>query len=136
MKDIIKTLIEKRKIKKIVYVDNEFEIDVYKSNIKLFLRENISNPSIKWPFSAEAGIDYALEECERWLNNSENSNAIIEFIKEKNIQREASPVEKKLNEILPEDILSCVTPCEFKEQYTDNPVFTPTEDQQLVILMD
>lgn len=136
MKDIIKTLIEKRKIKKIVYVDNEFEIDVYKNNIKLFLRENISNPSIKWPFSAEAGIDYALEECERWLNNSENSNAIIEFIKEKNIQREASPVEKKLNEILPEDILSCVTPCEFKEQYTDNPVFTPTEDQQLVILMD
>ena len=136
MKDIIKALIEKRKIKKIVYVDNEFEIDVYKNNIRLFLRENISNPSIKWPFLAEGGIDYALEECERWLNNSENSNAIIEFIKEKEIQREASPVEKKLNEILPEDILSCVTPCEFKEQYTDNPVFTPTEDQQLVILMD
>ena len=41
MKDIIKALIEKRKIKKIVYVDNEFEIDVYKNNIKLFLRENI-----------------------------------------------------------------------------------------------
>lgn len=116
MKDIIKALIEKRKIKKIVYVDNEFEIDVYKNNIKLFLRENISNPSIKWPFLAEGGIDYTLEECERWLNNSENSNAIIEFIKEKEIQREASPVEKKLNEILPEDILSCVTPCEFKEQ--------------------
>lgn len=136
MKDIIKTLIEKRKIKKIVYVDNEFEIDVYRNNIKLFLLENISNPSIQWPFLIEAGIDYASEECEKWLNNPENSNAIIDFIKENDIKREASPVEKKLNEILPEDILFCVTPCEFKEQYVDNPVFTPTEDQQLVILMD
>ena len=96
MKDIIKTLIEKRKIKKIVYVDNEFEIDVYRNNIKLFLLENISNPSIQWPFLIEAGIDYASEECEKWLNNPENSNAIIDFIKENDIKREASPVEKKI----------------------------------------
>ena len=40
MKDIIKALIEKRKIKKIVYVDNEFEIDVYKNNIKLFCKHS------------------------------------------------------------------------------------------------
>lgn len=136
MKDIIKALIEKRKIKKIVYVDNEFEIDVYRNNFKLFLRDNISNPDIKWPFSVEAGIDFALKECEIWLDNYENSKAIIEFIKEKNIQREASPVEKKLIEILPEGVLSCITPCEFKEHYTVNPIFTPTKDQQLVILMD
>lgn len=133
----IEDLIEKRKIKRIVYVDNEFEIEVYKDSIKLFLRNNISNPDIKWPFSVEAGIDYALGECERWLNNPENSSAIIEFIKEKNIQREASTVEKKLNEILPKGVLSCITPDDFKGQYIANsPTFTPTEDQQLVILMD
>ena len=51
MKNHIRELIEKRNIKRIVYVDNEFEIDIYKESIKSYLRENISDTSIEWPFS-------------------------------------------------------------------------------------
>ena len=40
MKNHIRELIEKRSIKRIVYVDNEFEFDIYKDSIKAFLREN------------------------------------------------------------------------------------------------
>ena len=87
MKDSIKTLIEKRNIKRIVYVDNEFEIDIYKDNIKLYLRENISDESITWPFSVEAGIEYALAECEHWLSNEHENDKILQFIKERQIQR-------------------------------------------------
>ena len=70
MKNHIRELIEKRNIKRIVYVDNEFEIDIYKESIKLYLRENISDTSIKWPFPIEAGIKYAMEACNQWLDDN------------------------------------------------------------------
>ena len=136
MKNHIRKLIEKRNIKRIVYVDNEFEIDIYKDNIKSFLRENISDTSIKWPFQTEAGIEYAIEECNRWLDDDSNNDHISQFIKEQNIERGTNDIEKILNDILPPEILHCVTPNEFKEQYIDNPIYTPTETEQLVVLMD
>lgn len=136
MKNKINTLIEKRNIERIVYVDNEFEIDAYESNIKQFLRENISNPNIKWPFPIDAGIDYALHECEQWLRNKQEKDNIIKFIKEQEITREPYTIEKGLKDILPPNMLYCLTPDEFKEQYIDNPIFTPKETGQLVILMD
>ena len=136
MKDKINTLIEKRNIKRIVYVDNEFEIDVYKSNIKLFLRKNISDTNIKWPFPIDAGIDYALQECEKWLSNDQEKDNILKFIKEQSITRETNRIEKGLEDILPPNMLHCVTSDEFKNQYVDNPIFIPTETEQLVILMD
>lgn len=136
MKNHIRKLIEKRNIKRIVYVDNEFEIDIYKDNIKSFLRENISDTSIKWPFQTEAGIEYAIEECNRWLDDDSNNDHISQFIKEQNIERGTHDIEKILNDILPPEILHCVTPNEFKEQYIDNPIYTPTETEQLVVLMD
>lgn len=136
MKNHIRELIEKRNIKRIVYVDNEFEIDVYKESIKSYLRENISNTSIKWPFPTEAGIEYAMEACSQWLDDNSNSDCISQFIKAQNITRETHYIENHLNDILPQDILHCVTPKEFKEQYIDNPIYTPTETEQLVILMD
>ena len=136
MKDRIKTLIEKRNIKRIVYVDNEFEVDVYRDNIKQFLRENISDTTIRWPFLIEAGIDYALNECEEWLGNPENNDAIIEFIKEQNILRGMHPVENFLKDVFPENMLFCITPNEFQEQYIEKSEFVPTEGGQLLILMD
>ncbi len=136
MKNHIRELIEKRNIKRIVYVDNEFEIDIYKESIKSYLRENISNTSIKWPFPTEAGIEYAMEACSQWLDDNSNSDCISQFIKAQNITRETHYIENHLNDILPQDILHCVTPKEFKEQYIDNPIYTPTETNQLVVLMD
>ena len=136
MKNHIRELIEKRSIKRIVYVDNEFEFDIYKDSIKAFLRENISDTSIKWPFSTEAGIEYAIEECNRWLDDDSNNDCISQFIKERNIKRGTHDIEKILNDILPLDILHCVTPNEFKEQYIETPIYSPTDTNQLVILMD
>lgn len=136
MKNHIRKLIEKRNIKRIVYVDNEFEIDIYKDNIKSFLRENISDTSIKWPFQTEAGIEYAIEACNQWLDDNSNNDCISQFIKERNIKRGIHDIEKILNDILPLDILHCVTPNEFKEQYIETPIYSPTDTNQLVILMD
>ena len=136
MKNHIRELIEKRSIKRIVYVDNEFEFDIYKDSIKAFLRENISDTSIKWPLSTEAGIEYAIEECNRWLDDDSNNDCISQFIKERNIKRGTHDIEKILNDILPLDILHCVTPNEFKEQYIETPIYSPTDTNQLVILMD
>lgn len=136
MKNHIRELIEKRNIKRIVYVDNEFEIDIYKDSIKSFLRENISNKSIEWPFSIEAGIEYAMEECRRWLDDDSNNDRISQFIQERNIKRGTHNIEKILNDILPTEILHCVTPNEFKEQYIETPIYLPTDTNQLVILMD
>lgn len=132
----IKTLLEKRNIKRIIYVDNEFGIDVYKNNIKSHLRKNISDKSISWPFPIEAGIDHALHECEKWLDNPDNKDSILQFIKEQNIQREPHDVEKQLDTLLPENTLFCITPTEFEEQYIHHSTFMPTETEQLVILMD
>ena len=136
MKNHIRELIEKRNIKRIVYVDNEFEIDIYKDSIKSFLRENISNKSIEWPFSIEAGIEYAMEECRRWLDDDSNNDRISQFIQERNLKRGTHDIEKILNDILPTEILHCVTPNEFKEQYIETPIYLPTDTNQLVILMD
>lgn len=136
MKNHIRELIEKRNIKRIVYVDNEFEIDIYKESIKLYLRENISDTSIEWPFPIEAGIEYAIEACNQWLDDNSNNDCISQFIKERNIKRGIHDIEKILNDILPLDILHCVTPNEFKEQYIETPIYSPTDTNQLVILMD
>lgn len=136
MKNHIRELIEKRNIKRIVYVDNEFEIDIYKESIKLYLRENISDTSIEWPFPIEAGIEYAMEACNQWLDDDSNNDCISQFIKERKIKRGTHEIEKILNDILPPEILHCITPSEFKEQYIDNPIYTPTETEQMVVLMD
>ena len=136
MKNHIRELIEKRNIKRIVYVDNEFEIDIYKESIKLYLRENISDTSIEWPFPIEAGIEYAMEACNQWLDDNSNNDCISQFIKERKIKRGTHEIEKILNDILPPEILHCITPSEFKEQYIDNPIYTPTETEQMVVLMD
>ena len=136
MKNHIRELIEKRNIKRIVYIDNEFEIDIYKESIKLYLRENISDTSIEWPFPIEAGIEYAMEACNQWLDDNSNNDCISQFIKERKIKRGTHEIEKILNDILPPEILHCITPSEFKEQYIDNPIYTPTETEQMVVLMD
>lgn len=100
------------------------------------MRENISNKSIEWPFSIEAGIEYAMEECRRWLDDDSNNDRISQFIQERNIKRGTHDIEKILNDILPTEILHCVTPNEFKEQYIETPIYLPTDTNQLVILMD
>ena len=67
MKDAFRNLFDELNIKKVVYVDNEFEVEVYKESILSFLRENITSPEIRWPFSVEAGIDYAISECKKMV---------------------------------------------------------------------
>ena len=81
-------------------------------------------------------IEYAMEACNQWLDDNSNNDCISQFIKERKIKRGTHEIEKILNDILPPEILHCITPSEFKEQYIDNPIYTPTETEQMVVLMD
>lgn len=136
MKDAIRKLFEELNIKKVVYVDNDFEIEVYKESILLFLRENITSPDITWPFSTEAGVDYALDACKQWINDIDKRTEVIQFIKTHNIPQSENHIELFLNDIFPENSLSCLTPSGFNKEYVAASIFKPSETNRLLVLMD
>ncbi len=136
MKDAIRKLFEELNIKKVVYVDNDFEIEVYKESILLFLRENITSPDITWPFSTEAGVDYALDACKQWINDIDKRTEVIQFIKTHNIPKSENHIELFLNDIFPENSLSCLTPSGFNKEYVAASIFKPSETNRLLVLMD
>lgn len=136
MKDAFRNLFDELNIKKVVYVDNEFEVEVYKESILSFLRENITSPEIRWPFSVEAGIDYAISECIKWLNDINNKKEILDFIQKYSITRVEHNIESFFKDVFPEDFLVCLTPSKFAEEYIKDCVFEPSETNQLLILMD
>lgn len=136
MKDAIKKIFDELNIQKVVYVDNEFEVEVYKESILSFLRENITSPEIRWPFSVEAGIDYAISECKKWLNDINNKKEILDFIQKYSIARVEHNIESFFKDVFPEDFLVCLTPSKFAEEYIKDCVFEPSETNQLLILMD
>lgn len=136
MKDAIRKLFEELNIKKVVYVDNDFEIEVYKESILLFLRENITSPDITWPFSTEAGVEYALDACTQWINDIDKRTEVIQFIKTHNIPKSENHIELFLNDIFPENSLSCLTPSGFNKEYVAASIFKPSETNRLLVLMD
>lgn len=136
MKDAFRNLFDELNIKKVVYVDNEFEIEVYKENLLSFLRNNINSTAIEWPFAVEAGIDYAISECKKWLNDINNKKEILDFIQKYSIARVEHNIESFFKDVFPEDFLVCLTPSKFAEEYIKDCVFEPSETNQLLILMD
>ena len=136
MKDAFRNLFDELNIKKVVYVDNEFEIEVYKENLLSFLRNNINSTAIEWPFSVEVGIDYAISECKKWLNDINNKKEILDFIQKYSIARVEHNIESFFKDVFPEEFLVCLTPSKFAEEYIKDCVFEPSETNQLLILMD
>lgn len=132
----IEGLLKKRHIKKIVYVDNEFEKDAYEINCDEYIRSNINNKNIKWPFEGgvDAGLEFALSKFHEWLKDVPQKE-FEEWIKKQGISKSKNSIEKKLEEILPENILTCLTPAEFINQYNMSQL-PLSETNQLLILMD
>lgn len=128
-------LLRRRNIKSVVYVDNEFEKDVYKEPFLKYIRQNIGTVGFELPFPTEGGIDIALQEFGRWWER-EDGNAIKEECQHRGIVRATSEVEAKLLEILPEGILKCLTPAEYDDNYSDYDAIGLSGDNQLLVLMD
>ena len=128
-------LLRKRNIKSVVYVDNEFEKDVYKEPFVRYIRQNIGKEGFEFPFPTEGGIDIALQEFGRWWEHEEE-DGIKEECHNRGIVRATSDVEAKLLEVLPEGILKCLTPAEYDADYSDYDALGLSGDNQLLILMD
>lgn len=128
-------LLNKRNIKSVVYVDNDFEKDLYKEPFVRYICQNIEVEEIGLPFPTEGGIDIAIQEFNRWWED-EDENAIKEECQKRGIARATSVVEAKLLEVLPEGILKCLTPAEYDENYSDYDALGLSVDNQLLVLMD
>lgn len=128
-------LLKKRNIKCVVYVDNEFEKDLYKEPFIRYIRQNIGTDEMEFPFPSEGGIDIVLQEFSRWWEH-EDENGIKKECQQRGIGRATSEVESKLLEILPCGILKCLTPAEYEAVYSDYDALGLSENNQLLVLMD
>lgn len=133
--DKIRALFTQKKIGMVLYVDDDFEKEVYKQKIVSYLRENIDDTRIEWPFPVNAGFENARYELDNWME-SVSKDLFQEFVKKHHIERNRNEIEEKLLDCLPQNILVCLTPSDFKENYIDNNGFVPSEDNQLLILID
>lgn len=133
--DSIKRLLDNKNIKRVIYVDESFEREVYKEPLQAYFRENISHSDIKWPIDVEAGYDAVRADYEKWVDESSQSE-LSAFVEEYGIKRTKSNVEQGLEELLPDGMLLCLTPNEFKVHYIDSLEYSISEDNQLLILMD
>lgn len=128
-------LLRKRNIKSVVYVDNEFEKDVYKAPFVRYIRQNIEKEGLEFPFPTEGGIEIALQEFGNWWEN-EDSKSIKDECQHRGIVRATSEVEEKLLEVLPEGMLKCLTPEEYEANYSDYDALGLSKENQLLVLMD
>lgn len=128
-------LLRKRNIKSVIYVDNDFEKDVYKEPFVRYIRQNIGAEGIEFPFPTEGGIDISLQEFARWWE-LQDENGIKEECQQRGIVRATSEVEAKLLEVLPEGMLKCLTPAEYDANYSDYDALGLSRDNQLLVLMD
>ena len=132
--DSIKRLLDNKNIKRVIYVDESFEREVYKEPLQAFFRENIRQPDIKWPIEVEAGYDAVRADYEKWVDESSQSE-LSAFVEKYGIERTKSNVEQGLEELLPDGMLICLTPNEFKIHYIDKLEYSISEDNQLLILI-
>lgn len=131
----IQDIFTRKNIKKVLYVDNEFEREVYKDSLSSFLRENFEKEEMEWPFPVEVSFEIAHTELEKWVANA-TPTEFNSFITANHIKKQTNLVEEILSAILPEGMLFCMTPSEFTQKYLEADSFTPSEDNQLLILMD
>ena len=131
----VKELLDSRNIKKIIYVDNEFEIESYKNNCKEFVRCNASNEDFEWPFEYTADVDILLHNFNSWWTN-ESEDTREEFVFKNSIDREKSSIEQLFNEIFPNGLIEYVKPKDFSADYLTKHSIRVDMQNQVLILMD
>ena len=131
----VKELLDSRNIKKIIYVDNEFEIESYKNNCKEFVRCNASNEDFEWPFEYTADIDILLHNFNSWWIN-ESEDVREEFVFKNSIDREKTSIEQVFNEIIPNGLVEYVKPKDFSVDYLTKHTIKVDMQNQVLIFMD
>lgn len=132
-KETIKQLFEIKKIKSVIYVDDEFSLDSYKDNLFGYIHSRYDK-GVEFPFlhiDEKPSIDVALNSW--WTESDDKSKE--EKISEYAIEPTITGIAKKIYNLLPTNILKCLSPDIFlssieKIQGTVNP------DNQALILMD
>lgn len=131
----IKELLDSRNIKTIIYVDDDFDILSYKENTQKFIRDNINNPEIDWPFEVVDDVEITLHYFEDWWRESEEDE-LKAFVNIHSIQRNKSYIELILESIFPKEILRCIEPTKFTENYLEENEIELSNESQILILMD
>lgn len=131
----VKELLDSRNIKTIIYVDDDFDIFSYKENTQKFIRDNINNQEIAWPFEVVDDLEITLHNFENWWREGEE-NDLKAFVTLNNIQRNKSAIEIILEDIFPKEILRCIEPTEFSENYLQENEIELSNENQILILMD
>ncbi len=134
LKEQVRTLLEKCHITKVVYVDDDFEYELFREPLYGFIRAHIDDDGLEWPFDVKAGPESAITACNQWMV-SISETVIKSFAHGHNIERKESDVEHFLKEVLPADSLSCLSADEFKAQFIDVQIKLNSENR-LLILMD
>ncbi len=134
-KQNIKKLLDKRNIKKVVYVDDDFYTDLYESNFRTYVRENCNN-TIEFPFIiVPDDEDVSVSNFDYWWKNTEASIK-REFIDNLKIDRNKSEIESRLEQAFDADILQCISHIEFKKIFNNGSEHEYSNDNQLLVLMD
>ncbi len=134
-KQNIKNLLDKRNIKKVVYVDDDFYTDLYESNFRTYVRENYTN-KIEFPFDiVPDDVEITLSNFDYWW---ESADASIkrEYIDNLKIDRNKSDIELRLEQAFDADILQCISHIEFKKIFNNGSEHEYSNDNQLLVLMD
>ena len=131
----IKELLDSRNIKTIIYVDDDFDILSYKENTQKFIRDSINNPEIDWPFEVVDDVEITLHFFEDWWRESEEDE-LKAFVNTHSIQRNKSYIELILESIFPKEILRCIEPTKFTENYLEENEIELSNESQILILMD
>lgn len=131
----INSLLASRNISKVVYVDDSFAPSSYEPNFKAFVRASCGKEHDKWPFDDPGIEDVTIGNFVKWwgaLDDSEKESQAKIF----NIKRDQNEVERIVKLSFPGEVLSCLSPNSFNQQYIVNRTFIPDSNNQLLILMD
>ena len=138
LKAIVSKLLALRKIKKVVYVDEEFGSQLYKDKYVDYIRKNYNKSRFTLPFDffKEAGADAIIVDFNDWWENSSEEER-MKSIQALRINRgDAYKMKKKLEIILGDEIeQEYVHPLTFQSNFA-NSHYNATTNKQLLVLMD
>ena len=138
LKAIVSKLLSLRKIKKVVYVDEEFGSQLYKDRYVAYIRKFFNKSWFRLPFDfyKDAGADAILVDFDDWWEKSSEEER-MESIQALHINKgNAYKMKNKLESILGNSIeQEYVHPITFQLNF-DNSHYNATSNKQLLVLMD
>ena len=138
LKANVSKLLSLRKIKKVVYVDEEFGSQLYKDKYVDYIRNNYNKPRFRLPFDffKEAGAEAIIVDFNDWWEKSSEEER-MESIQALRINKgNAYKMKNKLESILGEGIeQEYVHPMTFQSNFA-NSHYNVTSNKQLLVLMD